>query len=361
MPQISETTLKLPKLSREDVESRGIVKPNIFNQISGSTIFPEDLTSEKTISIHVYDTTKADNVYNGLLDTTQNVMASGAEMFKGALDKGASIIPGQTGESLSGFLDKITVDIPKTSGGWLGTAGQGLGDVFRNTLSSFSNVNISLGNAKLFNRYNYYETFYLPIPNDIQESISNEYEEKLGWINDAPLMKEDSAIRKGLDTFSQKSAVWAKMSGARSLKYWENKIQMYSSSSFREITLSWNLVPNNRRESRIIHEIVRKIKMYGSPESVAGKIMIKSPCYFGIEFNNITLNRALQFQEVVLISASIEYVPGGSMETFKDGQPKQIQLSLAFRDRQPKLQEDWASPIGIGNGPSMNENSCPTK
>jgi hypothetical protein len=107
--------------------------------------------------------------------------------------------------------------------------------------------------------------------------------------------------------------------------------------------------------------MVRQIKMYGSLESVAGKIMIKSPCFFGIEFNNTTLNDALQFQEVVLIAANIEYVPGGVMETYRDGQPKQIQLSLSFRDRQPKLQENWANPRALNNSPSKNDNSCPTK
>jgi len=358
--------IKIPNVSREDLEIKGIVNSNLFSSIALNR-FPEDLSPEKAIKIHVYNTSKADNVYNGLIDTTQNVLSSGANLFGKAAQASSSWL-GSIGDNpassitstLGKVLGNITIDMPKAAGGLFGTNNSGLGDMISSTFVSFGKLNVGIGNAKLFNRYNYYETFFLPIPNDIQESISNDYEEQEGWVNDAPMMGKDETIRSGIEKGTEMVATWSKLSGARSLKYWENKIQMYSSSSFREISLSWQMSPNNIRESRTIHELVRKIKMYGSPESAAGKILLKSPCYFGIEFNNKTLNDALQFQEVVLVSASIEYVPGGHMETFYDGKPKHIQVSLVFRDRQPKLQEDWASPLSQ-SGPSSNENSCPQK
>ena len=339
--------MKLIKVDREKLSVKNITL-NKTARNSLSNRFPLDLDSDKIVMIHVYDTTKAENVYNGLVDTTQNVMAHTSSFFGDMANKALDYV---------GVDSRFSSSATTAAGGLFGSSGEGIKDMFTKMTNSLPNIDLGVANASLSKRYSYHESFYLPIPNNLQEEISNEYEEKQGWINDMPFVQ--SARNAVIQPIEEKSAIWSKLTGARSLKYWENKIQMYTSSGFREITLTWNLSPNNSKESIILHEIVRKIKMYGSAESVAGKLLIKSPCFFGLEFNNKILNQALQFDEVVLISASIDYVPGGNMETYNDNMPKHIQLNMTFRDREPKLREDWETTKNT-NGPDQNDVSCPS-
>ena len=348
---------KLMKISRDDLTTSGITLNNLnptMGNFGGATKFPSDLEPEKTMAIHVYDTSKNDEVFQGLLDTTQNVMAAGTSMFGEFGNAAASALTGST-------QNIFTQGVQKVAGGLLGTNSTGiindLSSGFKNFIGELPSINLGVSNAKLAKTY--HETFYLPIPNGLQEAISNTYEEQPGWVNDMPLMGEGSMARGGLDAISKASATWSKISGARNVQYYENQIQMYTSTDFREITLTWDLVPNNAAESRTLHEIARKIKMYGSPEAAAGKLMIKSPCFFGIEFNNDVLDRALQFCEVVLVNISIDYVPGGNMEMNEDKTPKSVSFTMSFRDRQPKLREDWEGSMGCGNGLGSNDQSCP--
>ncbi len=339
---ISQAISKLTSFTQDQAVTKGFILNKAKKSVSIGNCFPSDLPKNKAIAIHVYDTSKQEQVYDGLIKTTQNIASAGTSMFADAANK-------------VGGSDKFSSSLGKTAGGMFGSDSQGIISDAKNMLSSFGsslpNIDLSPANGKLSKKY--VETFYLPIPNNLQEGISNNYEEQDGWINDMPIL---SHINPAVKALTKPTATWSKKTGARNLQYWENKIQMYSSTGFREISLSWDLVPNNASESKLIHEMVKKIKIYGSPESAAGKLILKSPCFFGVEFFNKTLQKALQFNEVVLISAEIEYVPGGNMEMYKDEMPKHITLTINFRDREPKLREDWESGSNVMS--SNSDVSC---
>jgi hypothetical protein len=199
--------------------------------------------------------------------------------------------------------------------------------------------------------------------------MANNYEENPGWINDfagvamsmvgkAPVVggAVQSGIQKGVDLATKATATMAKMTGSRKIKSYENKLQMFNSQNFREITLSWDLVPVSGDEARIIQEMVKSLKSYGSPESLAGKLLVKAPNFFGLEFSNEILNNALRFDEVVLVSINLEYVSGGNMELYEDGMPKHTNLSMTFRDRQPKLRDDWYTTPS--HNPESEDKNC---
>jgi hypothetical protein len=321
----------LIKTTQEQAGAKGLLKSGIKSIASGigGTSFPQDLDPKRAVAIHVYDTSKAEQVYNGLINSTQNIASNFTGWFSDGANAGLSALTDSA-------VSKFTSGISEITGGLFGGK-TSIKDVVGGFIGQMPNIEVGVANGKL--GCNYYETFYLPIPNALSESMSNEYEGKDGWFNDIPAL--GGALKGTVDTLTKPTATWSKLTGARNLQYYENKIQMYNSTEFREIELSWTLSPNSAAESKILHDIVKKIKMYGSPESAAGKIILKSPCFFGVEFNNTTLNEALRFDEVVLTSASIEYVPGGNMEMYKDNMPKSISLSLSFRDREPKLREDW--------------------
>ena len=96
--------------------------------------------------------------------------------------------------------------------------------------------------------------------------------------------------------------------------------------------------------------------MYSSPEALGGKLLLRSPHFFGLDFNNEILQKQLQFTEVNVTDISIEYSPGGNMEMFHDDMPKTIQLSISFTDREPKLHKHWQD--GYTKPPGQVGNSC---
>ena len=320
---------KLQKFTRSEAVSDGLLLSRLNENLNVYSIlssgFPQDLKYEKTLQIHVYDTTKQDMVNSGI-EAATSAVANVTSHFFGEMVDGAKGALGISSNSLNAA--KIT-----QSGGVAPRT------VFRNVnLPDLPSINADYGNRKLAKHY--IDTFFLPIPNSLSEAVNNTYEAKEGWVNDMPGMDtlKDNVVTNSIGKLGRS---YAKYTGARSISYYTNQIQMYTSTDFRDISLVWDLVPNNAYEARGLYDIIQKIKKYGSPESASGHLLVKSPNFFGLEFNNRTLNKALQFTEVVLVSASFEYVPGGNMETFRDNIPKRVQISLTFRDRMPKLREDW--------------------
>ncbi len=261
---------------------------NTVNSLGNTPPFPTDI-GENTLIIHVFDTKNSDMVNAGL---------------EGAATKVLGAVKTAFGEVTSGSVPTI--------------GAQGA------------------GNKKLKKEYK--DAFMLPFPNTISESMAHSYDEEEGYINSVPTLGLATIGKAALNTGG---AITAKATGSQAYKYYENKIAMYQHSAARSISLQWNLVPYNAQEAKNLHEIVRKLKMYSSPELLAGKLILRSPHYFWLEFKNTVLNEALQFNEVNITEISVEYSPGGSMETFKDDMPKSVDLTITFADREPKTHEDW--------------------
>ena len=196
---------------------------------------------------------------------------------------------------------------------------------------------ISAGNKKL--KKDFKDYLILPFPNSISEEMSHSYDEEESWIKDTAFTQVPAEMAKGF--VGKTPAAVAKLTGSQAYKYYENKIAMYQSTTARQISLSWTLVPYNPKEAENLHEIVRKLKMYSSPELLAGKLILRSPHFFELNFQNTIVDKALQFKEVNITAVQIEYSAGGNMELFHDGMPKSIDLSITFADREPKTHEDW--------------------
>jgi len=291
--------------------------PSFF---SGGNRFPQEMSNIRTLYIKVYETTDADMVFNGLIQGT-----------KQAINKQKS------------FFD--------TSGG-----------------SPTPQMPKDVGNPRLAQKF--VTMFELPLPNSLSEALSNQYSEENGWFNDMmggaaqvanniklPGVGGVGDAGKSVVSGAEKlSAIYAKATGARRIKFYENKIQMYNGTNFREITLTWNLVPKNEAEAKAIQNIIKSIKIYGSPDTMAGKLLLKDPHFFKLDFKNPIINDALRFDEVVLINLSVDYSSSGNMELYCDGMPKSVNVTMSFRDRMPKVQSDWLSEQDETQ--SANEQNC---
>ncbi len=259
--------------------------------------FPNNLDSTQYLEIDVYDTTNMDIVNKGL--------SGGAKKVEDFTKKAFTAVETTFNELKESIKEN-------------GIANKSLPRVFK---------------ANIF----------LPLPNNISETFAHEYSEEAGWADQAakamPIVGGESIAAVG--TFNALGAGLAKATGSQAYKYFENQIQMYQKTAFRSIDLTWILVPNNKSESEKIHEIIRVLKMYSSAEALAGKLILRSPHFFELKFSNKTLQNALQFTEVNLISIQVEYSPGGGMEMSKDSLPKSVSLNMTFQDREPKLHKHW--------------------
>jgi hypothetical protein len=128
-------------------------------------------------------------------------------------------------------------------------------------------------------------------------------------------------------------------------------------------------VPNNATESETIQKMIMDLKMYSSAEETTAGLKLEAPYFFMIEFGNKYLQTNLQFYEVVIESIAVSYVPGGSMEMFYDKSPKNVQLSITFKEREPKLRHHWQNEKGKKSGSfptsgimgnTASQKSCPS-
>ena len=287
--------------------------------------FPNDLSSDRYMQIDVYNTDQVDMVNKG---------------FEPMLNKAEEI-------SKQAFTE-VQTSLETDNALW----------------NSFGTT--AGANAKLPDKFK--ASFFLPFPNSLNEELSHVYDETDGWVKDALGAAAGVAVadamgggttskiaggvlgnmaqvgvETGIKTLEGISAGIAKATGSQAYRFYENKIMMYNHTNFRSITLDWTFIPNNQTEANTLHKMVQDIKMYSSPQSLAGKLMVRSPHFFKLNFKNKTIQQALQFNECNLTNITISYSPSGNMELLHDKMPKSITMSIQFTEREPKLAEDWGA------------------
>jgi len=303
------------------------------------------------------------SVYSGDLAASIQGITDGVSQIQGALQDKLGEIGGAV---ISGNAASVGSAV-SNSGSAAMALGNGIVSIIGGAASSFQQTVGALGTGHLGNGSvaNHAKTIvtsmFLPLPNEIQESMSHSYDEEAGWFG--TVKPHIPGVTKGIDTVVDMASIISKMSGSRSITFDRNRVSMYTESAFRSVNLSWNLVPNDAAESKAIHDIVKTLKKYSSPASVSGKILLKSPHFFRVKFGNKLMDEALQFYEVVITDIGIDYSPGGGMEMNYDDTPKTVSLSITFKDREPKLMEDWSKApprASTGSTPSCTSGSATT-
>lgn len=335
----------------------------------GSTKFPFDLDESMYLIIRVYDNTLAgqrgfalsEQIVNAITGFGESARETGANVYGGNAIKDATQAfegagggaGGGTGGSFGGGIGNVTGSVGKGTGGIISTISS-IGSNFFSQMGAALSGFQGFGNAKLPRVWK--ANIYLPLPNTLTESLSHRYNEEKGWLFYMPFGK---TLEGAVTAAAAFSANVAKLTGGQYVRYNQNKIMMYDSTNFRDITLTWHLVPNNQAESQTLYELIRLLKMFSSAGTAAGKLLLTSPYYFALEFQNKVINDALRFNETVLTNINVTYSPGGMMELYHDQSPKSVELSLVFKDREPKVREDWAKNPA-GGGMPMPESGCDT-
>jgi len=328
-------------IARESINTLFTSTINL-SSLGSSIVFPDNLDNIRYLTIQVYSPNKNKELNTALSASTSAVVTAGNDAFKSLSDADSigSFVTGLKDAIVEGAKALVTV-IP--------TGVEALKQQYKSVANNLISTG-DLSNAKLTS--DWIDNLYLPLPNELAESMSHVFAEKPGWAD--AMIPGSRTLGEGVQ---EKTAILASATGQQALVYDENKIQMYQSSAFRIIDLSWTLTPHNAPEAKKLQEIVRRLKMYSSPRSQSGKLLLEAPHFFKLSFGNEVINNALQFNEVVLTSVSVAYSPGSSLELFHDGMPKSVQLGLSFKDREPKLASDWDKKFD--NASAAPEASCP--
>ena len=104
--------------------------------------------------------------------------------------------------------------------------------------------------------------------------------------------------------------------------------------ALKKYQFNWRLSPNNKRESDILHEVVRNLQASALPET-RGKFMLTFPDV--VEVTMVPKNLFI-FKPMMIDNISVNYAPSGSPSFFKgetssyDRYPTEIELSISLRE-----------------------------
>jgi hypothetical protein len=135
------------------------------------------------------------------------------------------------------------------------------------------------------------------------------------------------------------------MSGLRKPLGDPGYFQNYTGSSPREFTMSWDLMPKNAGDAKIILDIIKSFKYHASPSVGVPGVTLQAPNFLTLEISNKHLEEMISPGIMVIKDISVDYAPDGSFNLYSSteggGFPKMINLSLSLADLKMRTSEDY--------------------
>ncbi|CAB4125503.1 hypothetical protein UFOVP58_155 [uncultured Caudovirales phage] len=125
------------------------------------------------------------------------------------------------------------------------------------------------------------------------------------------------------------------MSAATGLARNPKKEQIFTGVEFRTFNFEYNFAPRNKKETEEVKKIINMFKLHMHPEfKDDGGFLFIYPSEFDIYYykdgvENMNLPR---HTTCILTEMTVNYAPNGSFNTFADGTPSQITVSMTFRE-----------------------------
>ena len=133
---------------------------------------------------------------------------------------------------------------------------------------------------------------------------------------------------------------------------------LFQGVNLRSFPYSITFSPRDPKESRMVKDIIRSLKMAMAPkagemESSAQGIFLKSPDVFQLKYlrdghDHPFLN---SFKLCALTGMTVNYTNAGTYTSYEDGTPVNIRMNLTFKELNPIYHEDYLSDAaGSGVG-----------
>ena len=119
---------------------------------------------------------------------------------------------------------------------------------------------------------------------------------------------------------------------------------------------TFDMVPRDDNESRVIKTIIRTLKknmtpQKGKPDQNGGGLFVSAPNVFKLEYMSGGKQHPFlhSFKPCALTQMSVNYNGSGQYATYADATPIHMQLTLQFQELTPIYAEDYKdSDIGVG-------------
>ena len=113
------------------------------------------------------------------------------------------------------------------------------------------------------------------------------------------------------------------------------KEQVFKGVNFRTFSFNYKFFPRSSPESQNVMNIIKEFKLHMHPEfKDANNFVYVYPSEFDITYysNGNENNKIHRHTSCVLTDMSVNYTPNGMFNTFADGMPTQIDITLSFRE-----------------------------
>ncbi len=311
-----------------EISTNALLQDNFEETNSKHLVFPTDLNSNRYIVLDFYgDNTMqtvaeaVENIMNLAVSAVQNAKIPDVSEVVDPLVKGGGAIA----SSLStAFKNRIITKEVKVDGEVTQAA----------VVGSYSSGNITK------NEETYKGSIYLPLANNLKESMSHEYDKQTGVVGNVLGNIANTKIG-GIASVQEAINGVGKLTGSRTLLTNPDYIQVYKGTGMRELSLTWTLMPKNKEEATAIFEIVRTMKEFSSPQLQTHDTLLVSPFFCAVTFNNAKLDDSVRFDEMMINKIDVNYSETGFMEAYSDGIPKSIVLDIGLLERRMKTSKDW--------------------
>jgi len=151
-----------------------------------------------------------------------------------------------------------------------------------------------------------------------------------------PATKEESSNAKAIATslaLSKTPGIAGALSAASGLAANPKKEQIFKNVNHREFTFDYTFAPRSSTESKKVLNIIETFKLHMHPEyKDTNNFIFIYPSEFDIFYyqgtkENLNIHR---HTSCVLKDMTVNYTPNGMFNTFDDGMPTQINISLSF-------------------------------
>jgi hypothetical protein len=206
-----------------------------------------------------------------------------------------------------------------------------------------TNVNKSVGYSSTTDLLSPKAPFVLPMPNNgLVDASDNQYDEQNsfeGDYNQAAI----GMVNKGAQMMTPYVNISGNSAAQRGRLPDPRLTQVYMGTSSRSWTGTWQFIPQSVGEAAAAAAILGYVKYCGAPDRSANtKIgILLQPFVFKVIFSNPLIHLAMQFDQMALASYSIEYFAQGYASTYSDMMPKQMQLTMTFKEWGIKTRKDW--------------------
>lgn len=135
------------------------------------------------------------------------------------------------------------------------------------------------------------------------------------------------------DYLASKSSAGAAVKAGSGVAINPRASMLFKAPTFRQLALTFKLIPSNRADSSAIEQIINYIRIHSYPELIAGGASFMFPNLFRLSFVSFggSAPRIMPFNDAYCTGVTVNYNPT-SAAFMEDGAPSEVDLTVNFQE-----------------------------